>query len=85
MHHRKRSDYDFTVDRVKSLFEDCQLSLADIKDSPLMLNSDLPHLTMWISNRWVKTMFNAFCLPVDFKLDASIKPEDLEEFNFNLG
>ena len=82
---KRPSDFDLTVDRLKSLFKDFQLSLNELKESPLLLNSDQPHFIMWMSNKWIKTLFNVLCLPIDSKLDASIKPEDLEEFNFNPG
>lgn len=82
---KQPSDFDLTVERAKSLFRDSQQDIADTKDTPLTLSPEHPHFAMWISNKWIKPLLHVFCIPIDFRLDPSIKPEDLEEINFCLG
>ena len=51
----------------------------------MTFSSEQPQLDMWISSKWIKPLFNVFCIPIDFRLDTEIRPEDLEEFNFSFG
>lgn len=72
------SDFELSVQRVKTTFKEFQLSLEELQDSPLTLPSDMAQMTLWLDKKLIQKLLDAFCCPINFKVESQIKPEDLE-------
>ena len=43
----------------------------------------MAQITLWLDEKLINRLLEAFCFPINFKVQSQIKPEDLEEFKPN--
>ena len=59
------SEYEKSVEKLKSTFLEFQSTLDHLKNSPLSLPSDLPLINLWLHDKSINALINAFCVPIE--------------------